>query len=91
MCAFNMCCVEFKNKSSWRRLRFNAHISDVLGQGEAWWLRYVKGNTSSVKVKSQQSQDSLQIYIALSDTCMNIRFQYARLNATAMFYVLSAQ
>jgi hypothetical protein len=72
--AFNMACVEFKNKSSSRRVHFNGHGCGVLGQGETGWLRYVKGNSSSLKVKSQQSQESVQIYIALSKTCMNIRF-----------------
>jgi hypothetical protein len=86
--AFNMCSFEFKNKSSWGRVHSNTHGSDVLGQGEpAGWLCYVKGNSSSVTVKSRRIQVRWDLHYLVS-TCMNIRFKYIRLNATAMFYVL---
>ena len=55
--AFNICSFEFKNKSSLGREHCNTHGSDVLGQGEpAGWLWHVKGNSSSVTVKSRGIQ-----------------------------------
>jgi hypothetical protein len=88
--AFNMCSFEFQNKSSWGRVQSNTHGSDVLRQGEpAGWLWCVKGNSSSITVKRRCIQVSWDLHYLVS-TCMNIRFQYTWLNATAMFYVLSA-
>lgn len=54
-----MCSSEFKNKSSRGRVHCNTHGSDVLGQGEPpGWLCYVKGNSSSITVKSRCIQVS---------------------------------